>query len=393
MDWKAYIPQLRPQLEEWFHYLHSHAELSFHEVETTEFITGVLTQIPGMEVSHPCNTGVIGRLQGNRPGKTVAFRADIDALPLQEVVDVPWKSTHPGVMHACGHDGHATALLGMAWLFGQMQGNFPGEVRFIFEHGEETSPCGAAELLASGALDGIDEVYAAHLDVNLPVGRFRVTEGPVMAATYTFSIQIQGTGGHAAFPHQAMDTVYVASQIITQLHGVMSRCKDPMDRAVLTVTQLQGAPVPNIIPAEVRLGGTIRILDGGCIDSLFSAIRQVVEHTCAAYNIKGNVEIQLNSPLLENPASTVSVVRRALETHFGQPVLPDAPVMGGEAFGTYRQKIPNCCYFKVGARPDDGTEVFPHHNPKFHMNPGALPVMVEAGMAVLLYAMQNNLEA
>ena len=392
MDWKTYMPQLQPQLENWFRYLHSHAELSFQERETTEFITDVLSQIPGMEVSHPCNTGVVGRLQGNRPGKVIAFRADIDALPLQEEVDVPWKSIHPGVMHACGHDGHATSLMGMAWLFGQMQGDFPGEVRFIFEHAEETAPCGAAELLATGALDGVEEIYAAHLDVNLPVGRFRVTEGPVMAATYTFSIQIQGTGGHAAFPHQAMDTVYVASQIVTQLHGIMSRCKDPMDRAVLTVTQIQGAPVPNIIPEKVFLGGTIRILDSTCVEPIFSAIRQVVEHTCAAYHITGSVDIHLNNALLSNSAAEASLVRQALEAHFGQPVLDDVPVMGGEAFGTYRQKIPFTCYFKVGAKPEDGTQVFPHHNPRFHMNLNALSVMVEAGMAVMLRAMENHSE-
>ena len=393
MDWNTYLEQLKPQLDSWFEYLHSHAELSFHEVETTAFLTKILSDIPGMEVSHPCRTGVIGRLRGNRPGKTVAFRADIDALPLQEQVDLPWKSIHPGVMHACGHDGHAASLLGMAWIFGQMGGDFPGEVRFIFEHGEETSPCGAAELLASGALDGIDEIYAAHLDVFLPVGRFRVTEGPVMAAAYTFTIDIHGTGGHAAFPHQAMDTVYVASQVISQLHGVVSRCKDPMHRAVLTITQLQGAPAPNIIPADVHLGGTIRILDGACIDSFFEAIRRVVTHTCAAYGITGNVDIQLNNALLSNPPANAAWVRRVLENQFGQPVLPDAPVMGGEAFGTYSEKIPNSCYFKVGALPDDDAEVFPHHHAKFHMNRKALPVMVEAGVAILLHALQNDLEA
>lgn len=256
--------KLEPRIIGWYQRLHENPELGFQEQETAAWIENVLKEMDGVEVSRPCPTGVMGVLKGSCLGRTVAFRADMDALPLEELAQVPYRSKKPGVMHACGHDGHVAMLLGAARMLSERREGMPGEIRFLFQPAEEVMPGGAVQMIRGGVLEGVDQIFGAHLDVLHPVNSFGIHTGPLMAASSAFRITIEGNGGHGAFPFQTVDTVYIAARIIEAVQGIMTRKISAMDRAVATITQMQGSGAANIIPATVVLGGTLRVLDVEC---------------------------------------------------------------------------------------------------------------------------------
>lgn len=381
MDQKKLEESLAPQVLAWFETIHAHPELGLKETRTSDLIVRALSAMDGIEVSRPTPTGVMGVLRGGKPGRTIAFRADIDALPVQEQTGAACASRVPGVMHACGHDGHVAMLLGAAQVLSEKREELCGEIRFLFQPAEEIAS-GACEMIAAGVLDGVDRVYGAHLDVLHPTGSFGVKEGPLMAATHTFAIDINGKGGHAAFPHTAIDSVYVAAQVIVALHGMMSRSVNAFHRAVLTVTQIKGSEASNVMAETVSLKGTVRVLDPECEQKLFSQLERVAHGICQANGATCTVTHSCDCPGLVNPSDEYAFVCDQLRKRFGDAaVYEDDPVMGGENFSEFLAAVPGC-YYKVGAAPTDG-DVYPHHNPKFHFDTAALGYGVRACVAIL----------
>jgi amidohydrolase len=237
---------------EWRRHLHRHPELSFHETETAAFVADTLASFgAGLEVERPAEHAVVGRIATGRPGPVVALRADIDALPIEEASGVEFASENPGVMHACGHDGHTAMLLGAAKLLAGERDRLPGgELRLLFQPAEELAPGGARDLVAAGAMEGVDFVYGCHLWTPLEFGKVAAMPGPFMAASDFFTLAITGRGGHGGLPHLADDTIAIAAQVVTNLQHVVARRVDPLERAVLSVGAFHAGDAPNVLPAR-----------------------------------------------------------------------------------------------------------------------------------------------
>lgn len=250
---------LRDEVIAWRRWLHQHPELSFQEFETARYVEAQLREMPGLILSRPTETSVLAVLKGGAgPGKTVLLRADMDALPIQEEAEVEFASGNPGVMHACGHDGHTAMLLGAAKILAAERERLRGEVRFIFQHAEELPPGGAQQLVDAGVMDAVDVAVGTHLMSPIPTGVVMLRDGPTLAAPDTFDLVIQGRGGHGALPHQTTDPVVIAAQVVMAFQTVISRLRDPTDPGVVSVTKIHGGSANNVIPDTVSLGGTVR---------------------------------------------------------------------------------------------------------------------------------------
>ena len=252
------IREVKDDVVGWRRHLHRNPELSFHEEETSRFVHATLLSFGGLELSRPTPTSVVARLVGDHPGPTVALRADMDALPITEENDSEFVSRNPGVMHACGHDGHTAMLLGAARILSGMRDEISGEVRFLFQHAEETYPGGAEEMVRAGAMEGVDAVIGIHLWSGLPAGKVGIVHGPMMASPDTFEISVKGDGGHAAMPHQTVDAIAIGAQVVTNLQHVVSRETDPTENVVVSVTKFVGGTTHNVIPGTVEMTGMVR---------------------------------------------------------------------------------------------------------------------------------------
>jgi amidohydrolase len=354
----------------WRRHLHAHPELSFHEHETARFISETLTSFGGLEIECPTATSVVARLHSGRPGRTLALRADIDALPIQEQSGVEFSSRSEGVMHACGHDGHTAMLLAVARLLVSKRTELSGEVRFLFQHAEEVPPGGAAELVAAGALQGVDAVSGCHLRSTLEVGKVAVPTGVCTAAADTFSVRIQGRGGHAAFPHKTVDPIAVSAQAITNLQHIVARNTSPMDSIVVSVTRIAAGNADNIIPETSEFGGTVRSYRQGARERTREAIARVLNGVTAAHDASYELDYVDGYASVVNDADLAAVVREAAGA---ARVIEADPVMAGEDFSAYLRVAPGCFFF-VGAGDE---RAFPHHHPRFALDERALPVGIE----------------
>src|ERR687885_1728127 len=255
------VDQVRADVIGWRRHFHQNPEPSFQEEQTARFVAETLETFPGIEVSRPTRTSVLGRLRGARPGRVLAIRADMDGLPIQEENDLEFASQRPGVMHACGHDAHTAMLLGTAKMLSGLRQELPGEVRFLFQHAEELFPGGAEEMIEAGVMDGVDVVIGAHIWAPLEVGKIGIVYGPAMAGPDTFWITIYGKGGHAALPHQTVDPIVVGAELVTSLQHIVSRSTDPLSTAVVSVTQFVAGTTHNVIPGSVQMQGTVRTFE------------------------------------------------------------------------------------------------------------------------------------
>jgi amidohydrolase len=350
------------QVVAWRRRLHRHPEPSFEEHETAAFVAATLAGFDGIEVERPTATSVLGRLRTGRPGPVVALRADIDALPIAEESGVEFASERPGVMHACGHDGHTAMLLGAARVLSGAE--LPGgEVRFVFQHAEERAPGGARELVAAGVMDGVDFVYGCHLWTPLEYGKVAARPGPFMAAADFFRLTVRGRGGHAGLPHAAVDTLAAAAEVVTSLQHVVARRLDPLRPAVVTVGSLHAGDAPNVIPGVAELTGTTRSFDPEVRRRLPELIEQVARGVCAAHGAECELEYELGYRPVVNDSGATELVRGAI----GDEALAELdPIMGGDDFSAFLEHAPGCYAF-VGA----GGE-FPHHHPRFRIDERAL---------------------
>jgi amidohydrolase len=371
------VEQVKEQVIAWRRYLHQHPELSFHEEKTAQFVYDTLLSFGNLEVSRPTKTSVMARLIGSQPGKVLAMRADMDALPITEENTFDFVSKNPGVMHACGHDGHTSMLLGAAKILSGMKDRIKGEVRFFFQHAEEIYPGGAEEMVQAGVMDGVDLVIGTHLWAPMEYGKVGIVSGPMMASPDTFWITVFGKGGHAALPHQTVDSIAIGAQVVTNLQHIVSRNTDPLDNLVISVTQFVAGTTHNVIPGSVKMWGTVRSFDPKLREEVPKLMERVVKGITEAHGATYEFKYEFGyRPVINDAQVTRLMEEVVVETLGAEWVEHMRPNMGGEDFSAFQQKAPGC-FFYVGAGNKEKGIVYPHHHPKFTIDEDALEVGVK----------------
>lgn len=368
---------VKDEVIRWRRYLHRNPEVSFHEEKTSDFVYQTLISFGNLEVSRPTRTSVMARLIGYQPGKVLAIRADMDALPIQEENTFDFVSENPGVMHACGHDGHTAVLLGTAKVLSSLKEKIKGEVRFLFQHAEEMLPGGAEEMVHAGVMDGVDQVIGQHLWSPIETGKIGIGYGPVMASMDTFYLTIQGKGGHAAMPHQTIDSIVIATQVVSNLQQIVSRNIDPIDPVVLSVTKFIGGTTHNVIPDTVEIVGTTRTLNSSVRESLPQRMEEIIEGITKAHHATYTFNYEFGYRPVDNDNSVTSVIEEIANNVVGkQNVIQVRPTMGGEDFSAYQQKAPGTFFF-VGAGNAEKGITYPHHHPKFTIDEDSLEIALK----------------
>jgi hippurate hydrolase len=378
---KELARQFAPEFIKIRHHLHAHPELSYQEFETSKFVQDRLSEY-GIPFEIKATTGVVGLIEGKNPtSRIVALRADMDALPILEENDIEYKSTRPGVMHACGHDVHTTCLLGAAKILSQTKDEWEGTVKLLFQPGEEKNPGGASLLIRDQALDNPrpECIFALHVNPQLEVGNLSFRSGTVMASADEIYITIKSRGGHAAAPHLTVDTILVASQLIVALQQVVSRNKDPFSPSVLSITSFQGGHTTNVLPSEVKLMGTFRAMDEGWRFKAHELIRKLSTELVHSMGAEIDIHIDVGYPMVYN-SETLHKVAKSLASEFmGEEKVGETEVrMGAEDFGYYSQQIPGC-FFRLGTANYSKGITAGVHTPRFNIDENA----IETGMGIM----------
>jgi amidohydrolase len=366
------VADLHDEITEWRRDLHAHPELQYDVHRTAGSVSERLKSFGCDDVVAGIGrTGVVGVIRGRKPGaKVIGMRADMDALPIEEATTVAYKSTVPGKMHACGHDGHTAMLLGAAKYLAQTR-NFAGTAVVIFQPAEEGG-AGARAMMDDGLFDrfGIEEVFGMHNYPGMPIGQFAIRSGPMMASTDTIGIDLEGVGGHAAWPHFGVDTVLVGAQIVNQLQSIVARNVDPLRAAVISICMFQAGHADNVIPQQAKLRGTARALSPKVRDLLQKRVREVVEGTARAYGAKAELTYTTGYPVLVNEElKTAFAAGVACEVAGKDKVNTDcAPLMGAEDFAFMLQERPGA-FIYIG----NGNSA-QLHNPAYDFNDEAIPV-------------------
>jgi len=362
--------------------IHANPELGYEEVRTSKLIAERLSRL-GLEVqTNIAKTGVVGLLRGGRPGKTIALRADMDALSIQEQTGAVYQSQTPGVMHACGHDAHVAMLLGAAQVLQELQVEIPGNIKFFFQPAEE-GPGGAAKMVEEGVLHNpdVDATIALHVDDETEVGQIQIKSGIATASANAIRIRIQGKGGHAAYPHKSVDAIVVAAHVILALQTIVARETDPLDAVVVTIGVIGGGDRNNIIAEKVILEGTIRALNDVTREATFSALRRITEQVCTALRAKCEIEILEGYPPGVNDPQLIEIFRKVAKELLGSEnvKIAEVPEMGAEDFYEFGKGIP-AAMFHLGIANKEKGITFPGHHPRYDIDEDALPI----GVAILV---------
>jgi amidohydrolase len=373
------IRSLQSSIVEWRRILHQKPELGFQEQITAKFIQQKLESWGIEHQTGIAKTGIVATIKSNSPGKVLAIRADMDALPIQEANEVDYRSQHDGKMHACGHDGHIAIALATAYYLSQHQQDFSGTVKIIFQPAEE-GPGGAKPMIEAGVLKNpdVEAIIGLHLWNNLPLGTVGVRSGALMAAVECFRLSILGKGGHGAMPDQTVDSIIVASQIVNALQTIVSRNVKPLDAAVVTVGELHAGTALNVIADTARLSGTIRYFSPELETLISQRLEAIIAGVCQMHGAKYELNHwQLYPPTVNDSAIAElvrSVATEVVETPLG--VVPECQTMGGEDMSFFLQQVPGCYFFLGSANPEKGL-AYPHHHPRFDFDETALGMGVE----------------
>ena len=372
-DFQGEARELFPYLQALRRDFHSHPELGFQEIRTAGIVAHDLTEL-GLEVSSGVGkTGVVATLEGGKPGSTLLVRFDMDALPIQEETGAEYASQTPGVMHACGHDGHTAIGLAVAKMLEAHKDDLGGTVKFVFQPAEEGLG-GAQAMIADGVLENPkpERCLSLHLWNDKPLGWLGITPGPAMSASERFSVKITGRGGHGAAPHLSIDPVAAGAQVITALQNIVSRHVDPLDSAVVTVTSMLGGEAFNVIPESVELRGTIRTFKPETRTLVLDSFEQITNGVSTAMGCQVVIDLQtVTSAVINDPDLTKQVLAVA-ETLFPQAeISTNERTMGSEDMSFMMQEIPGCYFFVGSADPSRGLDAG-HHHPKFDFNEDAL---------------------
>ncbi len=378
------IRKLQPQLVTWRRQIHQKPELGFQEKITAEFISQKLRSWGIPHQTGIAQTGIVATIEGKKPSTlshppVLAIRADMDALPVREENEVEYKSQHPGLMHACGHDGHVAIALGTAHHLARHPETFAGTVKIIFQPAEE-GPGGAKPMIEAGVLENpnVDAIIGLHLWNNLPIGTVGVRSGALMAAVERFHCVINGKGGHGAMPHQTIDPILVAAQVITTLQTIVARNIDPIEAAVVTVGSLHAGTTDNVIPRQAEMQGTVRYFHPQYAGYFRQRLEQIIQGICQSHGASYEFAYEEFYPPVINHPEIAELVRGAalevIETPVG--IVPECQTMGGEDMSFFLQAVPGC-YFFLGAANAEKKLNFPHHHPCFDFDETVLAVGVE----------------
>jgi amidohydrolase len=379
-DLREEVEELTGQLVTWRRDFHRHPETAFEEHWTSSVLRKFL-ESHSIPVQVMAKTGLRGVLKGKPGGKTVALRADIDALPLKEEGDKEYISENPGAAHACGHDGHMAILMGVVELLSRKKDIFQGDVVFLFQPSEERIPGGAKLMIEEGALESVDAIFGLHLWQLLPTGTVGLVKGAMMAQPDKFTIRIHGKGGHGSMPHQTVDPILVASHLVVNIQSIVSRNVDPLKPVVISFGTIEGGTIYNIIPEGVVLTGTVRSFDEDVQKLSENRLKEITDATCAAFGATADFKYERGYPPVVNDESMVDFVGQIAEGIFGKDRVQEIePVMGGEDFAYFLQQVPGAfMFFGIG----DGME-YPHHHPAFDIDEKALPQATHLMTAVVL---------
>ncbi|MHC5108796.1 MAG: M20 metallopeptidase family protein [Planctomycetota bacterium] len=392
-DFTSHIEPIVDQLVELRHDLHRHPELAYEEHRTAQRLVESLEAMKGMEIRKGvAGTGIIATLNGDKQGRCVALRADMDALPVQEVNQCEYRSQESGKMHACGHDGHMTCLIGAAQVLSQMADRIPGRIRFVFQPAEEHG-AGARKMVEEGALDTVDAAFAMHGWPDAELGRIIVGTGPVLAAASAFSIELSGDGAHAAYPHHGDDVILAAAHLITRLQSVVSRLSDPIEPIVVSVCAIRGGDAHNVLPGSCELRGTLRALTQHAHDEAVGLLEKLVVAEAASSGVEGTMRIHESYPSLVNNAQAASLVRRTAAGWLGEGCVDSnpPPSMGGEDFAFFANRVP-ATMWRLGLRGSDDAAVPRLHQPNFDFPDRAIPIGVEMHCRVAMQFLADGLE-
>jgi len=355
----------------WRRDIHRHPELGFEEERTGELVAGELRKA-GIETTRVAKTGVLGVVRGGHPGKTIALRADMDALPVVERSDEPFASEIHGKMHACGHDAHTAMLLGAAVSIARERERLAGTIKFFFQPAEE-GPGGAKPMIDAGVMQGVDAVAMIHVWPTLPAGTIGIRRGPATASCDDFDVEIRGRGGHGGYPHLAVDTIPIAAEIVGALQRVASREVDPLDSIVVTIGQIQGGYRRNVIADVTRISGTVRCLNETVRATIPERIERVVRGICEAHRATYELSFERGYPSLHNDVALADRIAEIARTTEGVPAVVslDRPTMGAEDFAYFAQLAPGCMVRLGVGRPGDSAPPM-LHSPNFRLDEAAL---------------------
>ncbi|HEX6593595.1 MAG TPA: M20 family metallopeptidase [Bacillota bacterium] len=366
------IDHLFPEMVDIRRHLHQYPELSFQEYETARYIAQYYKKLGIPYKTGVGGNGVIATLKGEQPGKTIALRADFDALPIHDEKDAPYRSKVDGVMHACGHDGHTATLLVLAKVLKQYKNLLPGTVVFLHQHAEEYAPGGAKPIIQSGTLDDVDAVFGTHLWATVPVGKVQTSKGAFMAGVDRFKITLQGQGGHGAHPHETKDALVIGAQLVNQLQQIVSRRLNPLDTAVVTIGKFEAGTAFNIISDKAYLEGTVRYLKTTTQERIIDEMEKITKGLCVGNDMTYTLEYEKGYPPLVNHEDDAELVlqssRHVADVYAAEEV---PPVMSGEDFAYYTIEKRGAFFF-TGAQKEG--HPYPHHHPKFDIDERALPI-------------------
>ena len=380
------LEERREKMIEDRRWLHMHPELSFEETETSKFIEKFYE---GKDVNVEKNLGGYGlrvTIDSGKPGKTIALRADFDALPIEEDTGLPYSSKNKGVMHACGHDAHTAYLLNLADALIEMKDEFKGRIVIIHQPAEEVPPGGAKGMIEAGVLDGVDNVFGCHVMSQMDFGKVYYHKGPTQQARAKFIAKVMGKGGHGSSPHEANDAIVIASQLVVNLQTIISRRMNPMESGVITIGSFDGKGQFNIIKDSVTLEGDVRCMSNSAREMIEREVRAMCKGLEEMYSCKIDLDYKNDYPVLINDEEMTDLVVEAVKEANIPGVVgvedcgPQSP---SEDFSYYTEKVP-CCFFYIGAKPEG--EAYPHHHPKFNIREESMMIAaMSMGAAALKY--------
>ena len=364
-------------------HIHANPELSYQEFNTSQFVQDKLTEI-GIPFEVKATTGILGLIKGKNPdSRIIALRADMDALPIDEENEVPYKSRNQGVMHACGHDVHTTVLLGAAKILNEIKDDFEGTIKLIFQPGEERNPGGASYMIKEGVLDNPrpQGIIALHVNPSLEAGKLSFRKGRVMASADEIYITIRSKGGHAAAPHLTADTILIASQMIVSLQQIISRNCNPLSPSVLSICSIQGGYTTNVIPSEVKMMGTFRAMDEAWRFKAHELMTKLAVGLVEAMGAEIDFKIDVGYPTVDNDPAFTEAAWQQADVYMGKDNVEETEIrMGAEDFGYYTQIVPGC-FYRLGVRNEAKGIIHNVHTPKFNIDESA----IETGIGVMAW--------
>lgn len=370
------VDRLFPKLVEIRRHLHMNPELSNQEFETTQRINEWLQEFGIPQIPSGLKTGTAGEVTGKNQGPTIALRADIDALPIREQSNLPFRSKIDGISHMCGHDVHTTITLGAGIILKELSETLPGNVRLLFQPAEETEG-GAVSLIEAGLLEGVQSILGLHNSPDFPTGKMAIKEGFFMASCDDFTLTIKGKGGHAALPERTIDPIVIGSAVVTQLQTIVSRTVSSKDSAVITIGSFQAGATNNVIPDEAILKGTVRTSNEDVRQNIYQMFKKVVTNTVKALGGEVEIDYKFLIPAVVNEAGITEIARSAATSVVGEEnvLIPDSS-MGGDDFSYFQQKVPGC-YVWLGSRNEEKGIIHDLHHPKFMVDEEAIKIGVK----------------